>query len=105
MIIFVFIKIFFHFEINAECVIPLDLSVEQDRVEFDITLNTGFYEVVDYSYEVQNGYLYITFYGSYYIDKIRETYVNHVTIFLDEQIKSVVFRSKDKSVTRWNVSE
>ena len=76
---------FFHFIIKA------------DAVEFDVTLNEGFYGIVDYSYEVKDKCLAIVFYGSYVVNRKSTAYINHVSIVPDEEIQSIVIKSKHKT--------
>lgn len=91
----------FHFRIKAEAIFPYNISVVKNNVEFDIALNEGFYCVVDYSYKVENDCLYITFYGSYLINKNANSYISHVSILTDSNIKQIDIQSGYEKVTIW----
>lgn len=95
------LKMFFYFEIDAKNIVPYNFCMTQNKIEFDISLTEGFYGVVDYSYEIKNDRLYISFYGSYFMRKSPNTYVNHVSIFLNRRIKMIVFKSNHNEITEW----
>lgn len=95
------LRMFFHFQIDVKNIVPYNFCVTQNKIEFDISLRQGFYGVVDYSYEIESDRLYISFYGSYFIRKKPNTYVDHVSIFLNEKIKTIVFKSNHNEITKW----
>ena len=89
--------LFFHFIIKADAIYTYNVVVDKNAVEFDVTLNEGFYGIVDYSYEEKDKCLAIVFYGSYVVNRKSTAYINHVSIVPDEEIQSIVIKSKHKT--------
>lgn len=88
------------FCVNADEVIPDNISVTQNDVSFDVFQTSGFYELSDYSYHIQNNRLFISFYGSYFINS-KNRGVSYVHITTEGEITQIICESKQRSVIWW----
>lgn len=88
----------FHFKMDPNMIVPLNLSVSDKTVSFDFMLATGFHDVSGYSYTLKGDCLFIEFYGCYFPGKFFNKSVSKVNINTGKRIKKIIGIGKNKEI-------